>query len=342
MKYSRRQFALLTAGLGVGLASCTKSTGAPSSSAGSSASAKYTIGLTYTPNIQFAPMYVAAEKGFFTEQGLNITLRHHGAQESLLGALQSGDEQVVYAGGDEMMQARSQGVDAVSIATIYQQHPVELIVPEASAIKTLADLQGHSVGLPGPYGENWFGLLAMLNLAGLKQSDISIQNIGYTQQSALMGGRVDSVIGFSNNDAVQFRRANFAIREIQLTSTGALPLVGVGLGALNSTVNATPGDLTKLLRAVRTGMQFNIDNPDESVRLSAKYVPGLTDSTQAANALATLKATNTLYGTLAQFCRQNESRWTQMAAFMQDQGLLAKPVPAAEAYTTKIVQPLVG
>lgn len=80
-----------------------------------------------------------------------MTLRHHGASESLMGALQSGTEDVVYAGGDEMLLSRSQGVDVVNFATMYQSHPAELIVPQnrpsphsPTCVDTASESPGHS------------------------------------------------------------------------------------------------------------------------------------------------------------------------------------------------------
>lgn len=118
--------------------------------AGAKGGAGITVGLTYTPNIQFSPFYVAAEKGYYKDAGLKVTLRHHGAAEDLFGALSSGKEDVIYAGGDEMLQARAKNVPVVDIATFYQKYPVGLIVPKDSEIRTPADLKGRKIGTPGP------------------------------------------------------------------------------------------------------------------------------------------------------------------------------------------------
>lgn len=175
---NRRQFLRATAltGLaaaGLGVTACvqrTPTTAPAGSGSAAAGAAKVTVGLTYTPDIQFSPFYVAAEKGYFKDAGLDVTLRHHGASESLFGAIQAGEEDIVYAGGDEMMQARSQDVPLVNFATYYQDYPVVLVVPADSPIQSAADLRGRSVGVPGPYGETWFGLLALLKQAGLARA----------------------------------------------------------------------------------------------------------------------------------------------------------------------------
>ena len=157
------------------------------------------VGLTYIPNIQFSPFYVADQKGLF---GRPVKLRHHGASEGLFTALVTGDEQFVVAGGDELLQARAEGVDLVAVASYYRRYPVRIIVPADSTVTTPAQLKGLRIGLPGKYGENWFGLKVALAEAGLTEADVTIVEIGYTQQAALATKRVDAVIGFVNGDEV--------------------------------------------------------------------------------------------------------------------------------------------
>ena len=136
-----------------------------------------TIGLTYIPNIQFSPFYVAETDGLYTSAGVQPILRHHGTSEALFTAIAAGQEQFVIAGGDELMQARSQGVDLVAVASYYRSYPVEIIVAQNSPVASLADLKGRTIGIPGKYGESWFGLLVALKSAGLTQTDVKIAEI---------------------------------------------------------------------------------------------------------------------------------------------------------------------
>lgn len=344
---NRRQFlrsaalaGLATAALGV--TACVQRTpagpapaGTPGG-AGTARASKLTVGLTYTPDIQFSPFYVAAEKGYFTDAGLDVTLRHHGASESLFGAIQAGQEHIVYAGGDEMLQARSQGVPLVNFATYYQSYPVVLVVPADSPIQAAADLRGRSVGVPGPYGETWFGLLALLKQAGLAQSDVEIKHIGYTQQAALTTKQVDAVMGYVNNDAVRLQAAGVPVRTIPIAPENP-PLVGIGLGTTEPILSSRAEDLAKVHQAVAKAIADIVADPAAAVDLSAKYVPGLNAGPQKESALATLRATIPLFGDAGAFGRQNAEAWTAMATFMQDMGLLANPVTPTDAFTSDVV-----
>src|SRR6266567_6075765 len=145
-------------------AACGNST-SPSATSGTTLK-KVSIGLGYIPDIQFAPFYVAQSKGYYRNAGLDVTF-HHGIVNDLIGSLALGHDNFVFASGDEELVARSKGLQVIDVSTIFQKYPVSLIVPNTSPIRTLADLKGHSIGEPGPYGATHTGLLALLYQAHL-------------------------------------------------------------------------------------------------------------------------------------------------------------------------------
>lgn len=316
------------AGLLLVLAGCSGENGT-ASSASASDGTPLTIGLTYVPDIQFSPFYVAEQKGYFADEGLNVTLRHHGAQESLLGALGSGEEGVVVAGGDEMMVGRSQNINVVDWGTLYQTYPVSLIVPKDSSIISVADLAGKTVGVPGTYGETYYALKAALTEAGLNDK-VNVQTIGYTQQAALTTKKVDAVVGFINSDAVSIERAGTPVRTIELVK-GGVPLVGAGLGSLEPNVKTHRDTYAAVLRALRHAVEFMTSHPEETVKITQRYVPSLAEADNAAQARAVLDATLRLYGNADQLGAQNADTWAQQASFLEGE-FLEKPVAAQDAF----------
>lgn len=330
MVVTRRRALMLAAAVGAGLATagCTDPTpGAPE--------ARVTIGLTYVPNVQFAPFYLALERGYFDEAGVAVTLRHHGESEDLFGALASGREQIVVAGGDEMLQARSQDVDVISIATLYQSYPVTLIVPEDSDIAAPEDLVGRTVGIPGPFGETYFGLLAMMQSAGLTEEDLTIASIGFTQQAALSGGHVDAVMGFVNNDVPQFQATGLAVRPV---SIGDVPLVGVSLGTSGRVTTQSAAALRGVVEAVGRAVADIATEPNLAVDAAVEEIPGTVTDDQRAIMAAVAEATVPLYGDLSEpWGLQDESTWEAMAPTMLELGLISRPVEAAEAFTNQFV-----
>ncbi len=299
--------------------------------AANSGPAAVTIGLTYVPNIQFAPFYVAAAKGYYKDAGLNVTFHHHGATEDEFGALVSGKEDVIFAGGDEMLQARSHNIPVVYVAQVYSQYPVALIVPADSPIHTVADLKGHSVGIPGQYGATYIGLLALLQSAGLRKSDVSLQSIGFTQVTALSTHKVDAVMGYINNEPIAFQQAGFAIRTIPVSSEQ--PLISNGLGALQSELAAHPDRVRAVVKATLRGLAYTIAHPDEALTISKNYVPGLDNAAQQANALAVLQATIPLWRISGTPGYNDPQTWQAMDSFLRVQGLLATTVDVTQAFS---------
>ncbi len=312
------------------LAACTDADPEPGegSTATPGGDGEIVIGLTYTPDVQFSPFYLAVANGYYEEAGVDVALRHHGASESLFGALEAGEEDLVVAGGDEMLQARSGGVPVVAVATLYEEYPVALIVPADSAITSAADLAGHSVGVPGPFGETWFGLLALLADAGLTEEDVDIEHIGFTQQAALSAGHVDAVMGYANNDAVQFAEAGVEVRTIPLEG---VPLVGIGLGVHESLLADDPAAVAAVVAATMRGVRDAVADPEAAVEAAAEHIPGLADPAARDAALATVEATVPLYG--AATGENDLDLWAEMAAFMDQHGLLEGEVDVTAAVT---------
>ncbi|WP_311478054.1 ABC transporter substrate-binding protein [uncultured Gulosibacter sp.] len=298
-----------------------------------------TIGLTYTPNIQFAPIYVAQELGYFDEAGVNVQLRHHGESEALFGALEGGSEHLVYAAGDEILQGAAGGVPVVAVGTLYTEYPAVLIVPADSPIESAADLAGHSVGVPGPYGETWFALQALLTDAGLDSDQVQIEHIGYTQQAALTSGKVDAVMGFQNNDAVQFEAAGFKVRTIAAVDPDAPQLVGPAIGASHSVLDSRGDDVSAALAAIQRGVEYTIEHPEEAVEIAAKYIPTLSSEDARENALATLQATNELMQPVAgqPLLHNDVETWQRMCEFMPAAKLISGEIDCAAAYRNDLL-----
>jgi NitT/TauT family transport system substrate-binding protein len=328
---AKRVIGLLVAAAVAALIGCSSPPGQTQDAGGKS----LTIGLAYIPNIQFAPFYVAESLGYYRDAGLEITLRHHALAEDVFGAMTAGREDVVYAGGDEMLQARTQSVPVVNVATLYGRYPVSLIVRADSPIRTPADLRGRNIGVPGPFGETYFALLALLRSAELTTSDLTVTNIGFTQVAALAGGRVDGVMGYLNNEAVQFKEMRLATRTIALADVlKPLPLVSNGLGVAQSVLAAKPAQIKAFVAATLRAIDETIANPQQALDISKRYVPGLEDPAKASSATAVLDATIPLWRTHNGRMGFNDpDTWRAMADFMNAYKLIPNPVDPTQAYT---------
>lgn len=310
-----RRGVLLGAGAGLaGLSAC----GGKDAPASDSGPAKVTIGLTYIPNVQFSPFYVAVDQGLFRDAKLDATLRHHGQQEDLFGAVLGGTEDVVFASADEAMVAASKGQDLRTFATAYQTYPIEVM-----GLKPLADLaalKGASLGIPGHYGSNYYAALVALHSAGLAETDVKLTDIGYTQVSALTTGKIDFIVAFRNNELVQLKAQGHQVTTLPISAEAQL--VGPSL--------ITKGDGAGLpLKAIAEVMaeaeKRIIEKPEIALEATAKHVPALADPAQRAAAEQVLKATSELWlrdgrATVA----VDEASFTRMGQALRTAGIITE------------------
>ena len=234
-----------------------------SSHAQSTSGRTVNIGLGYVPNVQFTPFYVADKLGYFRAEGLNVKYQH-GYVSELLPLLLQGKLDFVVGDPEDAIFARAQGAGVRYVMAMYQSVPVTVFSLPGKGIRSAADLRGKVVGIPGTFGSSYFALGALLDSARLKESDVRLASIGFTQLDAVRAGRVDAAVGYINNEVVQLAASGIKANTIDVTA--AYPMVGVGLITLNKTLG---GDLgRKVVRASQRGLKFTVASPAQAFKLA--------------------------------------------------------------------------
>ena len=317
------------AGCTTGTATTPTTSGTPTTAAATRA----VIGLSYIPNVQFAPFYVAEQQSLFGEVPATVSLRHHGATEGLFTALTAGTEDFLVAAGSEAMQARAEGVDVIAVGAYYKAFPAEVIVLGTSPIKDLAGLKGRSLGVPGRYGESWLAAQLALATAGLTEDDVTITGVGYTQVAALTTKKVDAIIGFKNNELVQLDQAGTAARAIPVAA-GTVPLVSASLLTTKAYADAHPDVVRAVVAATARAIEATAADPEAAVDTAATQIPGWTEASRA-NATAVLAATLEVMGLFEGGFDPalDADQWAAMASFLEQHKLITKPVTAADAFS---------
>jgi NitT/TauT family transport system substrate-binding protein len=158
-----------------------------------------------------------------------------------------------------------------------------------------------------------------------------MQTIGFTQVPALLGHKVDAVMGYINNEPIQAQKAGMAVRTFPVAD--AQPLVSNGLAALQKELDAHPDQVKAVVAATLRGVAYTRDHPEEAVKLSAKYVPGLNETDKAADALQVLQATIPLMQSTGKAGTIDQAEWQGMASFLQAQGQLTGSVDAGKTFS---------
>ena len=238
--------------------------------------------LTFIPNVQFAPFYVGIEAGFFADAGYDVTLEHLQEPE-VLDLVAVGQANFGIVSGEQVILARSRGRDVVYIFEWFQQYPVALVFSNSLELSDLEQLRGLKVGIPGRFGANYSGLTTMLNSAGLTETDIEVNEIGFNAAEVVCLGAVDAAMVYANNEPLQIRQRAAAgdcgaIEDVAIiTVASQVDLVSNGLIVSRSLLDAQPDAVGRMTRALRAAVEFSINNPARAYLASLKHVDTLPD-----------------------------------------------------------------
>jgi len=294
---------------------------------------KITFNLTYIPNIQFAPIYVAIDKGFFAEEGLEIELVY-GNEADMVALVGSNHQQFMIASGEQLLLSREQGLPVVSVATWYKDYPVGVAALKEANITEPADLIGKDIGLPGLYGANYIGMEALAAQTGLANADYKLVSIGFTQVETLVSGSVDAVVVYLANEPVQLRARGYEIDVMAVQDY--IELVGNCLVSNETTVENNPELVEKMVRSFRKGLEYSAANPDEAWTISQKYVDNLTDEVSPIQK-EVLAESIKLWQLTPETEAEQQVRWTNMLDILIEIGLINNRLNIQDVYTNEFL-----
>ncbi len=233
---------------------------------------RVTIGMGYEPSVQFAPFYVAAQRSYYRQAGLDVTFSYAPAPNltELVGA---GNVDFANTDGTEVIAAAARGIPITYIMSEYQRLPVAIFALARSGIRSVANLRGRTIGVPGLYGSVYVGLLAALRVAGLTPNDVRIEAIGYTQVDSVALGRVDAAVGYSVNEPVLLARRGYQVVTLEVSSVTNLVAPGVITG--ESFAAHYPTVARAFVQATLRGLADTIRDPRMAFA-AARQVGGLT------------------------------------------------------------------
>jgi NitT/TauT family transport system substrate-binding protein len=226
--------------------------------------------------VDFLGFYVALGKGFYADEGLDMTLRPIPEAPITMDV----PEQIVTgdatygAGSFDLLQKQSAGSPLIAVANIYKLGPGAFFARADLGISTPADFAGHSVVVKGAF---WQDLLEALLLgSGLTLEDVELVEGGF-DMTPFIEGEVDIWAGFLTDEVVRARQAGLELVTFPHYEYG-ISSNPVTLYTSNEYLENNPDQVERFVRASIRGWQWAIDNPEDAVDVLIELNPELAGS----------------------------------------------------------------
>jgi NitT/TauT family transport system substrate-binding protein len=278
-----------------------------------------------------APFFVAQEKGYFEEEGLEVEIRPGQGSSDSVRVTGAGQAEFGFSDAATMSSGVSEGAPVTMVAVVLRDNPMVALTLKDSGIEEPQDLEGKSIG-DAQESSTAALLPAFLAANGLGMSDVKFIGMSFPSRvPALLNGRVNAILGFIQEFVNIQDKVNF----IRWADSG-IDAYSSGLIVNNDFMEGNPEVVEGFVNASIKGLQSTIDNPEEAAQIVAEAAesdpeyfagelelldPYLEDQEVEANGLGWM----------------SEERWSSTQELMLQYGGQEEELPLDQLYTNEFL-----
>ncbi|MFQ5922092.1 MAG: ABC transporter substrate-binding protein [Anaerolineales bacterium] len=287
----------------------------------------------FVPNVQFAPFYVALDRGYYAEEGIDLEFDYSFETDGvkLVGA---GELPFSLVSGEQVLLARAQELPVVYVMAWWQDFPIAIAAPVESGIVAPRDLAGTQIGIPGLFGASYVGLRALMHTVGLTEEDITLDSIGFNQVESLVSGQEQAVVVYANNEPLQLNARGHPVTVIRVADY--VDLASNGILTNESMLADQPDVVRGMVRATLRGLSDTIEDPEAAFEISKKYIEELDQlnaEDQDLQRAVLVKSIEFWITDRPGF--SDPQAWENMHAVLLEMGLIAVPMDLTAAFTNE-------
>jgi len=233
---------------------------------------KVVLQLKWVTQGQFGGYYVAKDKGFYKEEGLDVDIKPGGPDIAPEQVIAGGGADVIVDWMGGALVAREKGVPLVNIAQPYQKSGLEMICRKDGPVKTEADFKGQTLGVW--FFGNEYPFFAWMNKLGLK-TDGSKDGVTVLKQSfdvqPLVQKQANCISVMTYNEYWQAIDAGFKPEDLVVFNYTAMgnDLLEDGLYVTETKLKDPKfkENMVKFVRASMKGWKYALENPEEAAEI---------------------------------------------------------------------------
>src|SRR5699024_7140535 len=226
-----------------------------------------TVKLGISSWIGYGSIFIAEEKGFFEQEGVDVVLRRIEKVADRRSALAAGQIDGFPTTPDTHITTVAAGVPVIQVVALDDSYGGDGLVAKKD-IKSIEDLKGRSVGLETGGGASFFWALYLLNQHDMTLDDLDVKDLGAGEAgSAFAAGRLDAA--FTWEPWLTTARES-ASGHVVIASDETPGVIGDTLGMRQDFVEAHPETVQAIVNAIMEAMDFIETNQDEAYDIIAK------------------------------------------------------------------------
>lgn len=217
-----------------------------------------------------APFFIALDKGYFAEEGLNVTIDTGAGSRESIPRVATGAYEFGFGDINALIKLLDEQPDlkAKAVLMAYERPPFAIIGRKSLGItEDPKSLEGKKLGAPPP--DAAFGQWpAFAEVAGLDTSKITIENVGFpVREPMLAQGQVDAIFGFSFSSVLNLKAQGIADDEIVtiLMAENGLDLYGNVVMVNTDFAAANPEAVKGFVKALTKGYLDAIADPEAAI-----------------------------------------------------------------------------
>jgi len=226
--------------------------------------------LGMTTWVGYGPMFLARDKGFFKENGLDVELQIIEDAALYMAAIAAGKLDGNASTIDEIMKYRSPDFCFKSVVALDDSHGGDGVLVQKD-VNSLADLKGKAVGMnEGSVSQFWFNIL--LKREGMTESDLQITNMTADDAAAaFIAGQIPAAVTWEPHLTLVRTKDQGKV----LIDSAQTPGLIVDVVALTCDyIDKNPKDVEAFIKGLYKAVEFIKTNPEEAYAVMAKGVGG--------------------------------------------------------------------
>ena len=299
---------------------------------------KFPFRLNWTLYGEHAPFFVAREKGFYREEGLEVDILEGSGSTTVAQLVANASSPVAYVDAATMMRGVGAGMPIKAVGVTLQQSPMAFIYRADAARPTkISEIKGSRIAITA--GDASLAIFtAFMGKLGMKVEDVQMITVANpaAKEQAVLNKQADALLGYFMDQGPRMQlQTGVKMGWTRLYDMAGVTTLSSAIIANNDWMKDAKNQdqLRRFLRASQRGWQYSFENRAEAAEIFRKAAPVFTQE------IALLEVDGTMSIIRTERTKGKPIAWSDPGDWKDSQELLEKfaklkPQPDVGVYFT--------